>query len=82
MLLKLSGSINMNHRLLTTTQAAEQIGLSKAFLERDRCTNARIPFVKLGHRTVRYRQQDIDAFLAGSIRSSTSDQTVKQAAHA
>ena len=68
----------MHQRLLTTAQAAEQIGLSKTFLERDRCTTARIPFIKLGHRTVRYRQEDIDNFLAANACTSTSDHSARQ----
>lgn len=34
----------MQINLLTTTQAANILGVSKAFLERDRWAGARIPF--------------------------------------
>lgn len=62
----------MHNQLLTPIQAAQHIGLSKEFLARDRCTDARIPFIKLGHRTVRYRQEDLDAFVESRVTTSTS----------
>lgn len=40
--------------LLTTAEAASFLGVSKAFLERDRWAGARIPFIQIGSRTVRY----------------------------
>lgn len=73
----------MNRNLLTTKQAAETLGVSIAYLERDRWAGAKVPFVKLGHRSVRYRQEDIDRFIESRIRVSTSSHTVKtQVAHA
>ena len=63
----------MQHQLLTPKQAAESIGVTQGFLTRDRCTTAKIPFLKLGHKTVRYRQEDLDHFLASSLKVSTSD---------
>jgi len=63
----------MKHQLLTPKQAAESIGVTQGFLTRDRCTTAKIPFLKLGHKTVRYRQEDLDGFLASSLKTSTSD---------
>ncbi|MEW8454445.1 MAG: helix-turn-helix domain-containing protein [Candidatus Thiodiazotropha sp.] len=59
--------------LLTTAQAAEYLGVSKAFLERDRWAGARIPFVKIGSRAVRYRISDIEGYLKSRLRKSTSD---------
>lgn len=59
-------------QLLNTTQAAEFLSVSKAFLERDRWAGARIPFVRIGARAVRYRQQDLEAFLESRVRHSTS----------
>ncbi len=64
----------MNNRLMTTADSALYLGVSKAFLERDRWAGARIPFVKVGSRAVRYRQQDLDAHIEKSIRLSTSEQ--------
>lgn len=64
----------MGNSLLNTSQAAELLGVSKAFLERDRLAGARIPFVKVGARAVRYRLQDLEAFLESQVRHSTSQQ--------
>jgi excisionase family DNA binding protein len=63
----------MQTTLLTTTQAARYLGLSKAFLERDRWAGAKVPFIKIGERAVRYRIQDLDAYIQSRIRRSTSD---------
>jgi len=63
----------MSQQLLNTTEAAHFLGVSKAFLERDRWAGARIPFVKVGSRAVRYRQADLDAYIEQATRSSTSD---------
>ncbi len=63
----------MSNRLLTTAEAAEFLGVSKAFLERDRWAGARIPFIKVGARAVRYEQQALDAYIASQRRPSTSD---------
>jgi len=64
----------MKSGLLNTTEAALYLGVSKAFLERDRWAGARIPFIKVGSRAVRYRLSDLDAYLDGRLRRSTSDQ--------
>jgi len=58
--------------LLNTTQAAELLGVSKAFLERDRWAGARIPFIKIGSRAVRYSLDDLNAYLDRQRRHSTS----------
>jgi excisionase family DNA binding protein len=63
----------MSQSLLTTTEAALYLSVSKAFLERDRWAGARIPFIKIGSRAVRYRQSDLIDFIEGRIRLSTSD---------
>jgi predicted DNA-binding transcriptional regulator AlpA len=63
----------MANNLLNTRQAAAYIGMSKAFLERDRWAGARIPFVRVGSRAVRYRREDLERFIAGQVRASTSD---------
>lgn len=59
-----------NHRdpstlqaLLTTKQAARLLGVSASFLERDRWEGARIPFVRVGSRAVRYEPHALEAFL-------------------
>ena len=42
-------------QLLSTPQAAKFLNVIIAFLERDRWAGARVPFVKIGSRAVRYR---------------------------
>ena len=59
--------------LLNTKQAAEYLGVSAAFLERDRWAGARIPFVKLGTRSVRYRQDDLEQYIEQQVCRSTSE---------
>ena len=63
----------MREQLLTTAEAAQYLGVSKAFLERDRWAGARIPFIRVGSRAVRYRVADLDSFIAARVRMSTSD---------
>ena len=66
----------MQSQLLTTQSAADFLGVSKAFLERDRWAGARIPFIKVGARAIRYRLGDLEAYISGQVRWSTSDQGV------
>ena len=63
----------MQTNLLNTIQAANYLGLSKAFLERDRWAGAKIPFIKIGDRAVRYRLQDLESYIESRSRRSTSD---------
>lgn len=53
----------MNSQLLSTPQAAKFLNVSIAFLERDRWAGARIPFVKVGSRAVRYRLDDLQSHI-------------------
>lgn len=46
-------------QLLNSQQAADYLSVSRAFLERDRWAGARIPFIKIGSRAVRYRLCDL-----------------------
>ena len=62
----------MSQSLLTTKEAANYLCVSKAFLERDRWAGARVPFIKVGSRAVRYRQSDLDNFIESQQRISTS----------
>ncbi|MBC8147936.1 MAG: helix-turn-helix domain-containing protein [Bacteroidetes bacterium] len=59
--------------LLTTKEAAKYLGVSEAFLERDRWAGAIIPFVRVGSRAVRYEISALDAHIKSRIRKSTSD---------
>ena len=63
----------MDHFLLTTREAARFLGVSMAFLERDRWAGAKIPFVKVGSRAVRYRLSDLNDYLKAQTRFSTSE---------
>ncbi len=62
----------MSAQLLNTIQAANFLGLSKAFLERDRWAGAKVPFIKIGERAVRYRIQDLETYIESRYRKSTS----------
>ncbi len=66
----------MKDRLITTKEAATILGVSKAFLERDRWAGARIPFIKVGSRAVRYRVQDLEAYLEAHRYRSTTEATL------
>lgn len=63
----------MSLAILNTKQAAQYLGVSAAFLERDRWAGARIPFIKLGSRSIRYRKLDLEEFVQQQIRYSTCD---------
>ena len=62
----------MQNPLLTTKQAAQILGVSTAFLERDCWAGARVPFVKVGSRAVRYRHSDLLAYIEACMHFSTS----------
>ncbi|PCI22601.1 MAG: DNA-binding protein [Piscirickettsiaceae bacterium] len=64
------------NELLSTTLAAKYLCVSKAFLERDRWAGARIPFIKIGSRAVRYRVSDLDSYIDQQVRYSTSEVSV------
>ena len=63
----------MQTTLLNTREAARYLGLSKAFLERDRWAGAKVPFIKISTRAVRYRVEDLDNYIESRVRKSTSD---------
>lgn len=62
----------MQEKLLTTAEAAAFLGVSKAFLERDRWAGAEIPFVRVGSRAVRYQLSELEAFVRSRVRKSTA----------
>lgn len=53
----------MQDKLLTTKEAAPILGVSEAFLERDRWAGAQVPFIRIGSRAVRYRVSDLNAYI-------------------
>lgn len=73
MFFNLTRTQEMNINLLNTLEAANYLGLSKAFLERDRWAGAKVPFIKIGDRAVRYRMQDLENYIESRSRKSTSD---------
>lgn len=60
------------NNLLTTKEAARFLGVSAAFLERDRWAGADIPFVRVGSRAVRYQLSELEAFVRSRVRKSTA----------
>lgn len=63
-----------HHDLLTTREAAHQLRLSAATLERLRVTGGGPRFIKLGpsaRARVVYRQADLEAWLHGNERTDT-----------
>jgi len=63
----------MRIKLLNTKETAEILSVSEAFLERDRWAGARIPFIKVGARAIRYRMQDIENYIEANLCYSTSE---------
>ncbi|MBF0255900.1 MAG: helix-turn-helix domain-containing protein [Gammaproteobacteria bacterium] len=62
-----------NPVLLTEAQAAEYIGTAPGTLTVWRCTGRyNLPYVKVG-RFVRYRQEDLDAWLAKRTQTHTGE---------
>lgn len=63
----------MSAAVLRTPDAAKYIGLSPSTLTKMRLRGGDTPpFVKLGTRSVGYRLADLDEWVAGRRRSSTS----------
>lgn len=64
-------------QLMNTIEAAEYCRLSKQTLERFRLTGEGPNFIKYGKSggtgAVRYRKEDLDAWIAGRIVRSTSE---------
>ena len=58
--------------LLRTADAARRLGVSASFLEKARVDGSGPKFVKIG-RTVVYRDNDIDLWVASLVRQSTSE---------
>lgn len=56
--------------ILTTLEASQFLGMSRQFLERDRWKGATIPFVRIGSRSVRYRLEDLEAYLHARIEGN------------
>ena len=59
-------------RLITEKEAATSLGCSVHKMQRDRRIGSPIPYVKIG-RSVRYRPEDIDAYLERQRFNSTAE---------
>lgn len=58
--------------LMTTKQAASYLCIGQSTLEQSRVSGINCPpFIKMGA-NVRYRLEDLKAFVAGRVRTSTS----------
>ena len=60
-------------RLLSTEEVAEQTGLSVETLAQWRSQKKGIPYVKISRNCVRYRQSDLDSWLAERIVRTDED---------
>jgi predicted DNA-binding transcriptional regulator AlpA len=62
-------TINEDEKILTESEAAEYIRMSRSFLSKDRMNGYRHghkqgpEFIKLGLRAIRYRKKDLDAWI-------------------
>ncbi len=61
-------------RLFNTRQAADYLGSSERFLEIGRMKGYGPKFIRCAPKMVRYRLQDLDAWVEERVRRSTSDQ--------
>ena len=59
--------------LLTQREAALVLRLSERTLERWRVAGIGPRFVRLGRRSIRYPQQNVDAYVAARVVASTSE---------
>lgn len=59
--------------LINQAELAEMLGKSEAWAERSRWDGSGPPYVKIG-KSVMYRVTDVEAWLAGQTRTSTSDE--------
>lgn len=65
--------MNIQITLLHTKDAAKFLNVSVAFLERDRWSGAKIPFVRVGARAVRYRLEDLQRHINENIQQPASE---------
>jgi predicted DNA-binding transcriptional regulator AlpA len=59
--------------LLTQREAALALRLSERTIERMRTSGTGPKFVHLNRRSIRYRPQDLEAWIASRVRASTSE---------
>ena len=59
-------------KLLSTSEAAQYVGLSRSYLEKKRLTGGGPRYAKLGTRVV-YDLSDLDAWVNARLRSYTAE---------
>ncbi len=57
-------------KLMTRTEVADALGASPVAITKAATTGA-LAAIRLGHRTVRFRPEDVDAFLASQTQTPT-----------
>lgn len=60
-------------QVCTTAEAADYLQISVSSLTKWRMTGYGPKFVRLGPKAVRYRQEDLDAWMSENTVNSTSD---------
>ena len=63
----------MSGKLLDTPAVARRLGLTEGTLRKWRLSGAGPTFIKLGQRSVRYREADLDAFIQARRAGSTGE---------
>ena len=64
----------MPEKLITDVDVADRLGVALASVRRARWSGAwNLPFIKIGNGAVRYRPEDVTAFIERGRRTSTSD---------
>ncbi len=67
----LPGNLDQPHAILTTDEAARQLRVSPKTMAYWRQTGDGPAFMRLGSRTVRYRADDLAAYMNGRRRQNT-----------
>ena len=59
----------------TTKETSEQLGLSPKSLANSRSSGVgiKLPFIKMGNGAIRYRQEDIDAYMESRLVNHTGE---------
>ena len=70
--MKEEAQLDTQNKLMKTDDAARYLGLSSSLLNKLRLTGGGPVFVRLAGRAIRYRQSDLDAWVAASAMASTS----------
>ena len=63
--------MNTNETYLLPKEVSEITRISEDQLSKRRQKRGGIPFIKLGHRTIRYKRSDVDAFMNGKLVETT-----------